>query len=312
MPNDLPPFRPSSFFSRLRDGLRKTRDGFRQTLEGLLAGAPLDETILERLEEALLSSDLGPATTAALLEPARTAFGRRDVTTLEALRTLMADRVAELVRVGQPPTESPPTPPHVTFFLGVNGSGKTTTIAKLAKRYRDSGEMVLLAAGDTFRAAAIEQLQIWGRRIGADVVAHKTGADPAAVVFDACQAARARKVQRLLIDTAGRLHTRQNLMEELKKIHRVIAREIPGAPHETLLVLDATTGLNALAQAREFHQAVGVTGLVIAKLDGTAKGGAVVAIAQALQIPVRYVGIGEAPDDLQPFEAREFAAALFS
>ena len=312
MPNGPPPPGPSGFLSRLRDGLRKTRDGFRQTLEGLLVGAPLDETILDRLEEALLGSDLGPATTAALLEPARIAFRRRDVTTLQDLNALMAERVADMVRVGHPPAASPSTPPHFTLFLGVNGSGKTTTIAKLAKRYRDSGETVLLAAGDTFRAAAIEQLQIWGRRIEADVVAHKTGADPAAVIFDACQAARARKIQRLLIDTAGRLHTRQNLMEELKKIHRVIAREVPGAPHETLLVLDATTGLNALVQAREFHQAVGVTGLVIAKLDGTAKGGAVVAIARGLQIPVRYVGIGEGPDDLQPFEAREFATAFFS
>jgi len=311
MPAEVPPTAPSGFLSRLRDGLRKTRDGLRQKLEGLFVGVPLDEATLEILEEALLSSDLGPATTAAILEPARAAFRRQGITTVEAMRDFLAERVAELLQVGPPP-RPPLSPPHVTLFLGVNGSGKTTTIAKLAKRHRDAGEAVLLAAGDTFRAAAIEQLQIWGRRIGADVIAHKPGADPAAVVFDSCKAATARKVQRLLIDTAGRLHTRQNLMEELKKMHRVIAREVPGAPHETLLVLDATTGLNVIAQAREFHQAVGVTGLVIAKLDGTAKGGAVVAIAQALQIPVRYVGVGEAPDDLQPFDPREFATALFS
>jgi fused signal recognition particle receptor len=310
MPAEVPPRAGSGLFSRLRDGLRKTRDGIREKLEGLFVGAPLDEATLEHLEDALLASDLGPATTAAILEPARAAFRRQGVTTVESMRDLLAERVAELLQVGPPPP--PAIPPHVTLFLGVNGSGKTTTIAKLAKRYRDAGEAVLLAAGDTFRAAAIEQLQIWGRRIGADVIAHKPGADPAAVVFDACKAAAARKVERLLIDTAGRLHTRQNLMEELKKIRRIIAREVPGAPHETFLVLDATTGLNALAQAREFHQAVGVTGLVIAKLDGTAKGGAVVAIAQALQIPVRYVGVGEAPDDLQPFDPHEFAAALFS
>lgn len=312
MPAETPPSAPPGFFSRLRDGLRKTRDGLRERLEGLFVGTPLDEATLEGLEEALLASDLGPATTAAILDPARAAFRRQGPTTAEAMRALLAERVAELLTVGAPPREVPATPPHVTLFLGVNGSGKTTTIAKLAKRYRDAGERVLLAAGDTFRAAAIEQLQIWGGRIGADVIAHKAGADPAAVVFDACRAATARGIQRLLIDTAGRLHTRQNLMEELKKIHRVIAREVPGAPHETLLVLDATTGLNAIAQAREFNQAVGVTGLVIAKLDGTAKGGAVVAIAQTLQLPVRYVGVGEAPDDLQPFDSREFAAALFS
>jgi fused signal recognition particle receptor len=310
MPAEVPPRAPSGVFSRLRDGLRKTRDGIREKLEGLFVGAPLDEATLEHLEDALLASDLGPATTAAILETARAAFRRQGITTVESMRALLAERVAELLQVGPPPP--PAIPPHVTLFLGVNGSGKTTTIAKLAKRYRDAGEAVLLAAGDTFRAAAIEQLQIWGRRIGADVIAHKPGADPAAVVFDACKAATARKAEHLLIDTAGRLHTRQNLMEELKKIRRIIAREVPGAPHETFLVLDATTGLNALAQAREFHQAVGVTGLVIAKLDGTAKGGAVVAIAQALQIPVRYVGVGEAPDDLQPFDPREFAAALFS
>ncbi len=302
----------SGLFSRLRDGLRKTRDGLRARLESVLGGAALDEGILEDLEEALLASDLGPAAAAAILESARAAFGRQGITTADAMRALLAQRVETLLTVGPPPQPAPARPPHVTLFLGVNGSGKTTTIAKLARRYRDAGDQVLLAAGDTFRAAAIEQLQIWGRRIGADVIAHKAGADPAAVVFDACRAATAREIQRLLIDTAGRLHTRQNLMEELKKIYRVIAREVPGAPHETLLVLDATTGLNAVAQAREFHQAVGVTGLIIAKLDGTAKGGAVVTIAQSLQLPVRYVGVGEAPDDLQPFDPREFAAALFS
>jgi fused signal recognition particle receptor len=311
MSPEVPPA-PSGFFSRLRDGLRKTRDGLREKLETVFGGAPLDESALENLEEALLASDLGPATTAAILEPARAAFRRQGITTAEAMRDLLAQRVGELLQVGGPPATAPAASPHVTLFLGVNGSGKTTTIAKLAKRYRDAGERVVLAAGDTFRAAAIEQLQIWGHRIGAEVIAHRPGADPAAVIFDACKAASARGVQRLLIDTAGRLHTRQNLMEELKKIHRVIARGVPGAPHETLLVLDATTGLNAVAQAREFHQAVGVTGLVIAKLDGTAKGGAVVAIAQALQLPVRYVGVGESPEDLQPFDPREFAAALFS
>jgi fused signal recognition particle receptor len=306
------PTGPSGFFSRLRDGLSKTRDGLREKLGGLFGGAPLDETTLEELEEALLASDLGPATTAAILEPARAEFRRKGIITAEAMREFLAQQVAELVTVVAPTPPAPRSPPHVTLFLGVNGSGKTTSIAKLAARHRSSGESVLLAAADTFRAAAIEQLQIWGRRIGADVIAHKAGADPAAVVFDACKAATARGIDRLLIDTAGRLHTKTNLMEELKKIRRVIAREVPAAPHETLLVLDATTGLNAIAQAREFHQAVAVTGLVIAKLDGTAKGGAVVAIAQTLQLPVRYVGVGEAPEDLQPFDPHAFATALFS
>jgi len=246
------------------------------------------------------------------MEPARNVFLRQGATTAEALRTLLTDRIAELLTISAQPNPPPALPPHVTLFVGTNGSGKTTTIAKLAKRYKDAGEQVLLAAGDTFRAAAIEQLQLWGQRIGADVVAHRPGADPAAVVFDACKAAKSRGVGRLLIDTAGRLHTKRNLMEELKKIHRVIGREVVGGPHETLLVLDATTGLNALAQAREFHQAVAVTGLIVTKLDGTAKGGAVVAIAQSLQLPVRYIGVGESPDDLQPFNPREFASALFS
>ena len=303
---------PSGFFSRLKDGLRKTRETLRGRLEGLFVGAPLDEAALDALEEALLASDLGPQTTAAIMEPARNLLLRQGAATTEALRALVADRIAELLTIGPPPLGSPGAPPHVTLFVGTNGSGKTTTIAKLAQRYQTAGESVLLAAGDTFRAAAIEQLQLWGRRVGADVIAHRPGADPAAVVFDACKAAKSRGVIRLLIDTAGRLHTKRNLMEELKKIHRVIGREVPGAPHETLLVLDATTGLNALAQARQFHQAVAVTGLIVTKLDGTAKGGAVVAIAQGLQLPVRYVGVGESPDDLQPFNPRDFATALFS
>jgi fused signal recognition particle receptor len=246
------------------------------------------------------------------MDAARNAFRRQGATTLDAMRNVLIARVSELLVVPSPASATPVPKPHVTLFVGTNGSGKTTTIAKLAKRYRDAGGRVLLAAGDTFRAAAIEQLQIWGRRIGADVIAHQAGADPSAVAFDACQAALARDVDRLLVDTAGRLHTKSNLMEELKKINRVIGRAVPGAPHETLLVLDATTGLNALSQAREFHQAVALSGIVVTKLDGTAKGGAVVGIACDLKLPVRYVGVGEASDDLQPFNPQEFAAALFS
>ncbi len=300
------------FFARLRDGLRKTRENLHSHLQAVFTGAPLDEARLEALEEALLASDLGPAVTTAIMQSARTDFRRQGATTPEAMQALLAGRIADLLAVEAAAPSYPSAGPRVALFVGTNGSGKTTTIAKLAKRHRDAGDSVLLAAADTFRAAAIEQLQIWGKRIGAEVIAHQPGADPAAVVFDACKAAATRGVACLLIDTAGRLHTKRNLMEELKKIRRVIAREIPGAPHETLLVLDATTGLNALAQAREFHQAVTLTGLIVTKLDGTAKGGSVVAIAQELRLPVRYVGVGEAPEDLQPFEARAFASALLA
>jgi fused signal recognition particle receptor len=311
MPSEGPPAR-SGFFARLRDGLRKTRDSLVEKIEAVFTGAPIDDATLDELEEALLASDLGPAATRSVMEAARSAIRRQGTTSIDAIRALLAAQVAELLVVPESESRQPAAPPRVTLFVGTNGSGKTTTIAKLAKRYRDAGETVLLAAGDTFRAAAIEQLQIWGKRIGADVIAHQPGADPSAVVFDACKAAAARKVDRLLVDTAGRLHTKSNLMEELKKIHRIIARAIPGAPHETLLVLDATTGLNAVAQAREFHQAVTLSGIVVTKLDGTAKGGVVVGIARDLGVPVRFVGVGESAEDLQPFNPQEFAAALFS
>lgn len=311
MSAEVPPPR-SGFFSRLRDGLRKTRDSLVERLEAVLTGTTIDEAALDELEEALLASDLGPAAARAVMESARGAWRVGGAPTVEAVRALLAARVAELLTIPAPDPPRLAAPPHVTLFVGTNGSGKTTTIAKLAKRYRDAGDTVLLAAGDTFRAAAIEQLQVWGKRIGADVVAHQAGADPSAVVFDACKAAAARAMGRLLVDTAGRLHTKSNLMEELKKINRVIARAIPGAPHETLLVLDATTGLNAVMQAREFHHTVTLSGIVVTKLDGTAKGGAVVGIARDLQVPVRYVGVGESSDDLQPFNPQEFAAALFT
>jgi fused signal recognition particle receptor len=302
----------SGFFSRLRDGLRKTRDSLAGKIEAVFLGPVIDEAALDEFEEVLLASDLGPGATQAVMDAARSAVRRQGATTLDAMRGVLIARVAELLAVPAPAPPRPAPKPHVTLFVGTNGSGKTTTIAKLAKQYGDAGDRVLLAAGDTFRAAAIEQLQIWGKRIGADVIAHQAGADPSAVAFDACQAALARETDRLLVDTAGRLHTKSNLMEELKKINRVIGRAVPGAPHETLLVLDATTGLNALSQAREFHQAVAITGIVVTKLDGTAKGGAVVGIARDLQLPVRYVGVGESSEDLQPFNPQEFAAALFS
>jgi fused signal recognition particle receptor len=308
MASETPP--RSGFFSRLRDGLRKTRDSLVEKIETVFTGTVLDDAKLDELEEALLGSDLGPTATREIMDSARNAFRRKGAATVEAMRELLVERVAELLAL--PASGVPQARPFVTLFVGTNGSGKTTTIAKLAQRSREAGESVLLAAGDTFRAAAIEQLQIWGQRVGAEVIAHKAGADPSAVAFDACRAAQARQIDQLFVDTAGRLHTKANLMEELKKIRRVIDRALPGAPHDTLLVLDATTGLNALAQAREFHQAIGVTGIIVTKLDGTAKGGAVVGIVRDLQIPIRYIGVGESADALQPFNPREFAAALFS
>jgi fused signal recognition particle receptor len=300
------------WLGRLKRGLGRSSAKLTTGIGDLFTNRRLDDEALEELEELLITGDLGIETSARLARAlAEARFGQE--VTAEEVRAALAEEVAKVLEpVARTIAINDAYRPHVILVCGVNGSGKTTTTAKLAWLFKHVGLDVMLAAGDTFRAAAIEQLQIWGKRIGAEVIAHKAGADPAAVVFDACKAATARRVDRLLIDTAGRLHTRQNLMEELKKIRRVIARAVPGAPHETLLVLDATTGLNAIAQAREFHQAVGVTGLVIAKLDGTAKGGAVVAIAQSLQLPVRYVGVGESPEDLQPFDPLAFASALFS
>lgn len=296
---------PPSLFHRFTHGLRKTRDALLTRMTHLLARPQVDPQFLEELEAIMLGADMGMPTVRRLMDaiPGR-------LREPEALLEFLQHQVAALLTV--PQAETITGHPHVVLVLGVNGSGKTTTIGKLAFQATREGKRVLLAAADTFRAAAIEQLQIWGKRAGAGVVAHQAGGDPAAVVFDALQAATAREADLLYIDTAGRLHTKRNLMEELKKIHRVIARASPGAPHETLLTLDATTGLNALVQARQFHQAVGLTGLVITKLDGTAKGGAVVGIVAELRIPVRYVGVGERLEDLHPFSPSAFAAALFA
>lgn len=293
-----------TLFSPFVTGLRKTREAIADRIAQLLGYPRIDETLLEDLEETLITADLGMSTVRRLLD----AIPPSMTDPAELLRFL-EQQVAVLLSV--PEASTTPGRPQVVLTAGVNGVGKTTTIAKLAYRVTREGQRVLLAAADTFRAAAIEQLRIWGERAGAEVVAHQPGGDPAAVVFDALQAAQARGVDLLLIDTAGRLHTKKNLMEELKKIQRTVAKNLPGAPHETLLILDATTGLNAAAQAREFHQAIGITGLILTKLDGTAKGGAVVGIVTELQIPVRYVGLGEGITDLQPFSPSAFAAALF-
>jgi fused signal recognition particle receptor len=297
---------PQGWLKRLRSSLARTRETFTARLETLLA-APPDAAFFDELEEILIAADVGAQLSAEIVERVRS---DPSVRTPDAVRANLAATLREIL--GPPRALRLDPKPAVLLILGVNGSGKTTTIGKLAARLRGDGRRVVLAAGDTFRAAAIEQLELWGERVGAPVVRHQAGADPAAVVFDAAQAAAARGADVLIVDTAGRLHTKVNLMEELKKIDRVIARALPEAPVERLLVLDASTGQNGLAQARHFHRAVGLTGAVLTKLDGTAKGGIVVAVAHELQIPIVYVGIGERADDLVPFDPDAFVSALLS
>lgn len=297
------------WIDRLKEGLGKTRNGVQRSLMQLM-GRGLDPEVLEEVEASLLGADVGVRTADRLIERLRATAGGDPRESIQELKRAMADVLAsvesrpidELIRTGPKP--------FVILAVGVNGVGKTTSMAKLAGRLRKQGLTPLLVAADTFRAAAIEQLEVWGKRIGADVIKHRQGADPSAVVFDGLAAAKARGVDVMLIDTAGRLHTKINLMDELKKMKRVLDREYPGAPHEVLLTLDGTIGQNAVAQARQFHEAVGVTGLALTKLDGTAKGGVVVAIAEELAIPVRLIGIGEKEEDLQDFHAQAFAEAL--
>ncbi|EAX48704.1 signal recognition particle-docking protein FtsY [Thermosinus carboxydivorans Nor1] len=301
------------FFDKLKAGLEKTRKNFTEKIEQLITGyTKIDDEFLDELEAVLLSADVGIKTTATLMKDIRQAIKNREIETPEQLKPVLQERLCAVLSEGWTGMRLAPEPPTVILVVGVNGVGKTTTIGKLGNYYRQLGLKVLLAAGDTFRAAAIDQLEIWGQRIGAEVIKHSEGSDPAAVAFDAVQAAKARKAEIVIIDTAGRLHTKSNLMEELKKIRRVIAREIPDAPHETLLVLDATTGQNAISQAKLFSEATGVTGVVLTKLDGTAKGGVVVAIKTELGLPVKWVGVGEGVNDLRPFNAQDFAAALFT
>lgn len=300
------------FFDRLKEGLAKTRKGFTEKIDQLVSGyTAIDQDLLDDLEAVLITADVGVKTTQTLIADVKTAVKSKEINGPDDLVPFLRRRIADLLAAGEAAPREADAGPTVIVVVGVNGVGKTTTIAKLGKYYRDQGRRVLLAAGDTFRAAASEQLEIWGQRIGAEVIRHQEGSDPAAVAFDAVQAARARGADLLIVDTAGRLHTKSNLMEELKKVHRVIARELPGAPHEVLLVLDATTGQNALSQARLFKEAVEVTGLVLTKLDGTAKGGVVVAVKNELDLPVKWIGVGEKMEDLRPFIASEFADALF-
>ncbi len=301
----------TSLLARLKRGLFMTHTELIARVGGAVRAtfAP-DPKVLEALEEALLLADVGPATAREIVAAVREEAGRRGSEQGDVVRDVLKREIARRLTVPGPPVEVPAGAPRVVLVVGVNGTGKTTTAAKLAARAVAGGKSVVLGAADTFRAAAIDQLGIWATRLGVPLVAHRPGADPAAVVHDACTAAKARKADLLLVDTAGRLHTKHNLMEELAKIRRIAGREIPGAPHEALLVLDAVTGLNGLAQAREFTKSAAVTGLVLTKMDGTAKGGVVLAIVRELDLPVRYVGIGEAAEDLLEFEPDAFARAL--
>ena len=300
------------FFDKLKSGLEKTRKGFTDKIEQLIVGyATIDEEFLEELETVLICADVGVATTNKLMDDVRRGIKAKEINSPEDLRPFLKAKISQMLLWQNENDKAASAPPEVILIVGVNGVGKTTTIGKLANYYREEGKKVLIAAADTFRAAAIDQLEIWGKRAQADIIKHGEGSDPAAVAFDAAKAAKARQADLLIIDTAGRLQTKSNLMEELKKISRVIGKEIAGAPQEVLLVIDATTGQNALSQAKIFREMVNATGVVLTKLDGTSKGGIVIAIKNELGLPVKWVGVGEGINDLRPFNAEDFAAALF-
>jgi len=302
-----------TLLERLKQSVSKTRSELAARVETLLAGEKqIDPALLSKLETALLAADLGVATTRQVLDAVREKMDRKALADAAQLKAeLKAQLLAILQAAAVAPNGAPETAPQVIFIVGVNGAGKTTTIGKLANRLRAENRSVLLCAADTFRAAATEQLEIWAQRAGIEIIKQKHGADPAAVVYDACAAAKARSTDAVIVDTAGRLHTKSNLMAELEKMKRTAAKVVPGAPHDILLVLDATTGQNGLAQARQFTGTVGVTGIVLTKLDGTAKGGIVVAITRELSLPIRFVGTGEKIDDLVPFDPATFVNSLF-
>jgi fused signal recognition particle receptor len=302
-----------SFLNRLREGLAKTRSSLTQKIETILTGkSTAGEAALEEIEEILITADTGVETAMRLTDSLRREMRSGILISSPDVKAKLQEEIQQILTKDENTGLALTARPSVIMVVGVNGVGKTTTIAKLAHLLKSDGHKLILAAADTFRAAAIDQLTIWGERIGIPVIRHREGADPAAVVFDAIQAAKAREVDVVIADTAGRLHTKANLMAELKKIRRVIEREIPGGPQETLLVLDATTGQNAVSQARLFDVAVGVSGIVLTKLDGTAKGGIVIAIRDTLHIPLKFIGVGEGLEDLRPFDANEFVAALFA
>ncbi|STX29836.1 cell division membrane protein FtsY [Legionella beliardensis] len=303
------------FYARFKQGLSKTRQQLGEGIGRILLGKKiLDETIVEDLEALLLRADLGINTTQDILNKLSEGMARKQLIDGEAVFKALKDRLQAILINNTAPLslQTEDKSPFVILMVGVNGAGKTTTIGKLAKQYQQQGKKVMLAAGDTFRAAAVQQLQVWGERNQIPVIAQHSGADSASVIYDALQAAKARGIDILIADTAGRLHTQNNLMEELKKVKRVMQKINPNAPHETMLILDASIGQNALNQAREFHQAVGLTGITMTKLDGTARGGILFAIANELAIPFRYIGIGEGIDDLRPFEATHFVKAIFN
>ena len=307
----MPAESQGGFFARLKDRLIKPQSGLASGFARLFGARKIDAEILEELETRLLQADVGVAVTSELLEGLRKRISRHQLDDVEALRQALREDITALLQpVAKPLVIDRGHKPYTILVVGVNGSGKTTSIGKLATRYTRDGLKVMLAAGDTFRAAAVEQIGIWADRSGAELIAQQSGADPAAVAFDALNAARSRGVDVLIADTAGRLQAQAHLMEELRKVRRVLGKTDPTAPHEVLLVLDANQGQNALAQAKQFHDAVGVTGLVLTKLDGTAKGGIVLAIAKQLGLPIRFIGIGETADDFGEFDAAAFAAAL--
>jgi fused signal recognition particle receptor len=303
-----------SFIERMKEAVSRTRENLAERIEDVVSiGKEIDRSTLDDLEATLIGADLGITTTHEVLEKLRDKADRKQIKDVNELKRLLKEELlAILTSTGSQPVTKVDGTPEVIIVVGVNGTGKTTTIGKLAQVFRAQGKTVLLCAADTFRAAAIEQLEIWGQRTGTEVIKTKAGGDPSAVLFDALQSATARKTDYVIVDTAGRLHTKQNLMLELEKMKRTAQRIVPGAPHETLLVMDATTGQNGLQQARQFTQSAGVTGIVLTKLDGTAKGGVVVAISRELGLPVRYVGVGEKAGDLLPFDPKEFVESLFA
>jgi fused signal recognition particle receptor len=301
------------FFGRLWTGLQKTRQALTESLGAVFSRKRIDAETLEELEEALILADLGVQTTEKILQEVTKRVKQKTIEAGVGLQAGVIETVRDILLAATPASVTDLTSrprPWILLMVGVNGVGKTTTLGKLAHQFQAAGEKSLLVAADTFRAAAIEQAELWAKRAGVDIIKGQPGGDAAAVAFDAVRAARARQVERVLIDTAGRLHTKVHLMEELKKMRRVLEREMPGAPHDIWLVLDATTGQNGIAQVQQFHDSLGLTGLVLTKLDGTAKGGIVINIADQFHVPIRYIGIGEGLDDLRPFDAAEFAAAL--
>ena len=302
---------PTGLFARMKQAVTRTRESLAAKLDDVLAMTrPVDESTLEKLEAALLTSDLGLPTTTAILKEVRERARREGIASGQELRQILREQLHQLLTTTPSAEAAVANPPKVIFLVGVNGTGKTTTSGKLAAYYRADGKSVLLCAADTFRAAAIEQLEVWAARSGVELIRTRQGGDPSAVLFDSISAATARNLDLLIVDTAGRLHTKSGLMDELGKMRRTAARLVPGAPHEVLLVMDATTGQNGLQQARLFAEVAGVTGIVLTKLDGTAKGGIVVAIAREMNLPVRFVGVGEKLEDLLPFDAASFVDSL--